>query len=135
MKEFSYEKEKSQPMPQKLLRAYWNMCMQTRRMNEENEAERMLAVLKGTFLERGSPDDCYDDLLGFWACAKRPYGSKDVEASICFHLGWDPERQLCFNMVPPRMRKAAERIHKIVGILLAEEIERHKRYALMERME
>jgi len=66
------------------LAAYWQETL-TRRMPLYDEAERLRSVLTHFWVESGSEDP----IDQFVVTAKRPFGNKDVLASIVFNLGWD----------------------------------------------
>lgn len=56
------------------------------------------------------------ELYGFggtlydWLDTKRPLGSKAFHASILYRLNLDPERRLCVEEVPTRLRELAEEL-------------------------
>lgn len=93
---------------------YWAGIMQ-RRMSKRDEVTRLLTVLRGFYLDQGPTHVGYDfTLLNYGLCADRPYGSKNVAASIAFNLGWDYERRLCTSPMPSEVENAAMELHEAV---------------------
>lgn len=96
---------------------YWK-DVNSKRQDTSYEVSRLVSILKGFYLE-----DCFHyqktptkkGLVEFQD-SKRPYGNKDVEASIAFNLGWDWARVLCWDMeqMPDFMVKEAEKLHALV---------------------
>lgn len=95
---------------------YWTDVL-AHRMPEGYEVERLETVLYGFFARQ----DEYDNIRDFHQYAKRPYGNKNVAASIAFNLGWDWERRLCTEPVPEEVERQAKRLHQLVGEQLQEE--------------
>jgi hypothetical protein len=96
---------------------YWRTLLD-RRMPETYEIERLITVLKGFYLSdciynETLQQDHKKGLIEFWG-SKRPYGNKDVPASIAFNLGWDYKRQLCFHAMPDNIEAVANELHNKV---------------------
>jgi hypothetical protein len=105
---------------------YWNSTLD-RRMSEDYEIERLINVLKGFYLSycihnETLQQDHKKGLIEFWD-SKRPYGNKDIPASIAFNLGWDYKRQGCFHAMPKFIEMAAEDLHNKVLKELDENID------------
>lgn len=103
------------------LAQYWSTLLD-RRMPEEDEVNRLICVLKGQYLSHvkhyeiplpATSEALLAGLLDFQG-EKRPYGNKDVPASIAYQLGWDYKRQLCYHAMPEEAEKEAERLHEAV---------------------
>ena len=103
------------------LEGYWATLLD-RRMPLEDEVRRLIVVLKGHYLshlkhnEQAIPQDedvLVKELLEFHG-EKRPYGNKDVHASVAFQLGWDYKRQLCYSALPDDIAEEAESLHMAV---------------------
>jgi hypothetical protein len=99
------------------LKEYWATLLD-RRMPEHDDVERLINILKGRYLTERlhdgiPPTGRVADLIEFHG-SKRPYGNKDVAASIVFNLGWDYKRQLCHGDMPEAIREAALRLHEAV---------------------
>lgn len=92
---------------------YWQLAMK-RRMPFIDEVDRLLTVLRGFHSESTEQIDLLDFYDG-----KRPYGNKDVPASIAFNLGWDFERRLCREAVPAFVAEEAIKLHMAVGERIA----------------
>jgi hypothetical protein len=100
------------------LHDYWDNILD-RRMPEQDEIERLIVVLKGFYFDHCRNEGTLDStdhkqgIIEFWR-SKRPYGNKDVPASIAFNLGWDYKRQLCYHALPKFIEKIAEDLHNKV---------------------
>jgi hypothetical protein len=95
---------------------YWEEVM-SNRMETHFEIGRLEMVLKGHWYDHIANNDGIEDdmsLLEFWD-SKRPYGNKDVEASIAFNLGWDYKRVLTTEYMPTKVREEAGRLHELLG--------------------
>lgn len=79
------------------------------RMSKADELIRLETLLKGFYLD---DSEGYRKLSEFCALAHRPWGSKDVAASIAFNLGWDRDRVLCFSAMPEWVREETEALHE-----------------------
>lgn len=105
---------------------YWQDIMENRRMNAEDEAYRLSHVLYGQLYNHNRYSEIsgrtYDvmDAMAFWD-SERPYGNKNVEASIAFHLGWDSERRLTGTTLPDFVREEARKLHDMVKQELIEQ--------------
>lgn len=103
---------------------YWQDILKNRRMSIKDEAYRLSHVLYGhlynhnRYAEISGRND-FMDVFDFWD-SKRPYGNKDIEASIVFQLGWDHERRLTENRLPEFVRDEARKLHVLVKEELAE---------------
>ncbi|WP_442636523.1 hypothetical protein [Rossellomorea marisflavi] len=81
------------------------------------EVGRLEMVLKGHWYEHIANNEGIEDdmsLLEFWD-SKRPYGNKDVEASIAFNLGWDYKRVLTTEYMPTLVKEEAAQLHELLG--------------------
>lgn len=102
---------------------YWAEVMQ-RRMSKRDEVTRLLTVLRGFYLDQGPAQVGYDfPLREYIRSAIRPYGSKNVAASIAFNLGWDYERRLCTSPMPAEVENAAMELHEAVVERLSQDRE------------
>ena len=97
---------------------YWEEAMKYR-MDERCEVTRLTTVLKG-FLYRHNEwaketDQPYELMTPeeFWD-SKRPYGNKDIPASIAFNLGWDYKRKLTTERMPEWVENVAWDLHEKV---------------------
>lgn len=102
--------------PNKEMTPYWEDVMRNR-METYFEIKRLEMVLKGYWNDHIANNEGIEDdmsLLEFWN-SKRPYGNKDVEASIAFNLGWDYKRVLTAEYMPTRVREEAARLHELLG--------------------
>jgi hypothetical protein len=89
---------------------YWKDRL-AQRMEKADEVSRLVVILRGFYLlELGS----YSSLFEFYE-SKRPYGDKDIAASIAFYLGWDRDRMLCKVPMPKWVREQAMELHTLVG--------------------
>lgn len=107
------------------LKKYWTSMLQ-RRMPEHDEINRLITIMKGFYFSQiknefeNDPEafkfDKFSSINEFidFHDSKRPYGSKDVEASIAYNLGWDYKRQLCFYPMPEEILIVCEDLHKKV---------------------
>lgn len=108
---------------------YWRDIMLNRRMPIEDEVTRLTSALFG-FLYR---ENEYNNLTGrysdimtpieYWD-SKRPYGNKDVDASIAYNLGWDHMRLMTTSALPEFVIKETEKLHNLV----LEELLEHKEF-------
>lgn len=89
--------------------AYW-LDVLKHRMPPRDEVSRLVTVLYGMRAQSSHPDQ---DILDFWSDA-RPYGNKDIPASIAFNLGWDYRRRLCTEGMPEFMANEAFKLHDAV---------------------
>lgn len=85
-------------------------------MPETYEVERLIHVLKScyfsTCLHEGTLSQDHAKGLLEYHDSKRPYGSKNIPASIAFNLGWDYKRQLSYqDDLPPEAEAAALSLH------------------------
>lgn len=95
--------------------AYWVNCLAMKR-EDFWVVPRLVSVLKGFYLE-----DCWfhnvqptrQGLIDF-TDSKRPYGNKDLEASIAFNLGWDWAGVLTRVAAPKMIQDEANRLHDLV---------------------
>jgi hypothetical protein len=108
----SAETQKHEPQPE-----YW-LKMMSNRYPANDEANRLYTVLYGFYARQ----DEYTSILSFYNEAKRPYGNKDVAASIAYNLGWDSDRLLMYQGVPDDVAREAMDVHRRVGHLIYEEI-------------
>ena len=103
---------------------YWKNAMK-HRMEKTYEIERLITIAQGNYLEELIHRDNYCnkknfidltdyDLAYFIENAKRPYGNKDIEASIAFNLGWDSKRRLEKERLPEFVKKEALELHQEV---------------------
>lgn len=110
---------------------YWEEAMQ-RRMNTREEVHRLIMTLKGYLYEQNEYAKRIENQLAihtpieFWE-TKRPYGNKDIPASIAFHLGWDNERKLTKERLPEFIEEKAMEIHQLVLVNLVREARIHGR--------
>ncbi len=96
----------------KELQKYWLNVM-SRKMPFEDELYRLKIVLHGHYQIR---EEFYQNYtLVEFHNSKRPYGNKDIEASIAFQLGWDYQRTLCENDMPLWVREFAKNLHIALG--------------------
>ncbi len=104
------------------LAKYWASILE-RRMPETYEIERLVTVMKGFYFrslehehetqpEHFSLDSAFSQqaFINFHD-EKRPYGNKDVAASIAFNLGWDYKRQLCYHEMPDNIKFICNDLH------------------------
>lgn len=98
--------------------SYWEDVMK-HRMPKQEEVWRLETILKGNLydhnnyaLECNRPEEIMTP-YEFWD-TKRPYGNKDIEASIAFNLGWDYKRVLCHERMPEFVRKEAMELHDLL---------------------
>lgn len=91
---------------------YWKTILK-RRMPFRDEVLRLTTALHGFYARHGESFS----LREFWE-SKRPYGNKDVAASIAFNLGWDFERRLCQEALPEWVAEEALKVHAAVGAQL-----------------
>jgi hypothetical protein len=103
---------------------YWKQAMKNRQPLW-NEVDRLIMIAKGYYLDEIKYEiECNDeitkfdfndyDLLYFVKNAKRPYGNKNIEASICYNLGWDCKRDLENWRMPDWVIKEAEKVQEAV---------------------
>jgi hypothetical protein len=99
------------------LSEYWNSLLD-RRMPEGREVERLISVMKGFYfsycIHNETLNQNHEQGLIEFHSSKRPYGNKDIPASIAFNLGWDYKRQLCYYALPDEIEAIAEDLHKKV---------------------
>lgn len=105
--------------------AYWKDIMENRRMPIRDETTRLTSALYGFLYKENE----YDLLVGrttspmspveFWS-SKRPYGNKDVDASIAYNLGWDYKRLMTSSALPDFVIEETEKLHAKVLIELIE---------------
>lgn len=72
---------------------YWKEFLKKKRQPKWCERNRLRMIVEYFWRENlkyCDEDDCRrcDTLLKFVTCDKRPYGDKDIPASIVFNLGW-----------------------------------------------
>jgi hypothetical protein len=91
------------------LEQYWKDRM-SNRMTVRDELTRLEMILKGHYYGANLPIGLKDFFL-----SKSPYGNKDIEASIAFHLGWDYERTLRHADMPEYVRESARMLHVQLG--------------------
>lgn len=89
--------------------AYW-LDVLKHRMPLRDEVSRLVTILYGMRAQSSHPDQ---DILDFWGDT-RPYGNKDIPASIAFTLGWDYRRRLCTEGMPEFIADEAFRLHDAV---------------------
>lgn len=102
---------------------YWKKSM-SKRQPLSDEVDRLIMIAKGYLLEeliyesKCKYKDTIDlddtDLLYFVKNAKRPYGNKNKEASICYNLGWDWKRDLENWQMPDWVIEEAKKVHEEV---------------------
>lgn len=90
------------------------------RKSDRDEMDVLFEVLKSNYLlqvaceftsQRGYDDYSIHDFLH----SKRPFGNKDVEASIAFKLNWNYDYDdKKYAQLSPAVRKEAERIFKLL---------------------
>lgn len=88
------------------LTAYWKGRL-AQRMDDFHEVNRLLTALKGCYYEHLVHDPLEPMKLSEWLHTKRPFGSKAVDESIAYNLGWDTNRILCTSEMPEFVRKEA----------------------------
>jgi hypothetical protein len=89
-------------LPESYINEYWVTVME-RRMDEKCELNRLHMILVGQW--KMSDEECsLEDFLD----SDRPFGNKDIPASIAYVLGWDINRFLCHMAVPDFVVKEAE---------------------------
>jgi hypothetical protein len=72
----------------RLKEVYWRRCM-AQRGDRRDEVSRLVTALYGFYAQQSQEASDYEPtLLGFLK-GKRPWGNKNVAASIAFTLGWD----------------------------------------------
>lgn len=110
---------------------YWADVLKNR-MSSKEEVTRLTTVLLG-FLYRHNEyakatNQVFDIMtpVEFWD-SKRPYGNKDVAASIAFNLGWDTQRVLMKEILPEFVEEEAYKLHDLVKEELIEEEEFNKK--------
>jgi hypothetical protein len=103
-----------------LLSIYWKERMH-QRMKTVDEASRLQTILKGFFLDRTESEKQEYPTLFAWTASKRPYGTKLIEESIAFQLGWDRDRVLTFSEMPEFVRIEAMALHEFVRTNLLKE--------------
>lgn len=102
---------------------YWKEIMENRRMFFNDEVNRLSHILLGhLYTHNKYCDDTKQefnkmDAEEFWS-SKRPYGNKDVEASIAYNLGWDYKRILTTSDLPEFVRIEARKLHEEVKLEL-----------------
>ena len=101
-------------------------------MSSKDGVTRLTTVLLG-FLYRHNEyakatDQVFDIMTPaeFWD-SKRPYGNKDVAASIAFNLGWDNQRVLMKERLPEFVEEEAYKLHYLVREELIKEEEFNKK--------
>lgn len=87
---------------------YWQDAM-SRRMPFEDEVTRLRTVLSGFHYQYANAGTLADT----WA-SDRPYGDKNIPASIAFNLGWDYARRLCLKPMPEWVEAKAMELHNAV---------------------
>lgn len=92
---------------------YWLDALK-HRMPRRDEVTRLVTVLHGMRSQYGDPAQ---DILDFWS-ENRPYGNKDIPASIAFNLGWDYRRRLCTEHMPEWVANEAFQLHEAVRVYL-----------------
>ena len=103
--------------------SYWKDSLSKQR-EDDYLVIRLIHCIKGHYLE-----DCFNNkkiptrkgVLEF-SDSKRPYGNKDVEASIAFNLGWDWAGVLHSVGVPEFVFNEASRLHDLVVVELQKEL-------------
>lgn len=95
----------------------WQESFQTRRPIQK-ESSLLYRALLGHYLEnqayQTSLKEKYEaeSMLDFWD-SKRPYGNKDIPASIAYTLGWGSE-ELLQEELPQFVQDAAYELHELV---------------------
>ena len=95
---------------------YWKDIMENRRMEEYWELDRLETILKGNLYDHNEYAKEINQLhdimtpLEFWD-SKRPYGNKNIEASIAYSLGWDYKRLLTTSVLPDFVEEEARKLH------------------------
>jgi hypothetical protein len=112
---------------------YWNEAI-GHRQELCFEIHRLIQIAKGFYLDELMYNLKYnnkteinlknEDLLYFIKYSKRPYGNKDIEASICYNLGWDWNKSLREKDVPLWVINEAKKVHEAVINKLKENSER-----------
>jgi hypothetical protein len=101
---------------------YWDTLLD-RRMPEDDEVHRLVHVLMSHYfsscLHNGTISQDHANGLVEFHDSKRPYGSKNLPASIAFNLGWDYKRQLHYqDDLPPDAEAVALDLHaKVLEVL------------------
>lgn len=93
---------------------YWEEVM-SKRTEFRDEVTRLTTILYG-FYYQNDEEECHN-ILDHWG-SKRPYGNKDVAASIAFNLGWDYQRRLCTEHMPKWVEEEAMMLHETVYLNL-----------------
>lgn len=95
--------------------SYWAEVL-VRRMPFDDEVSRLVSILIGEFVlqSRNVTEGVMVDAgqLSDFVHSKRPYGNKDIAASIAFKLGWDYQRKLQQEPMPPEVEAAAMALHE-----------------------
>mgnify|MGYP003473239450 FL=1 len=111
---------RSEEAKELLLSIYWKERMR-QRMEPVYEVPRLQTILKGFFLDRTESEKQEYSTLFEWTTSKRPYGTKSIEESIAFQLGWDRDRVLTFSAMPEFVRIEAMALHELVRTNLLKE--------------